>query len=199
MILKKLLMVVNSLLFVFFICFMVYTVISFQDMKLPKLLITLCIFPLIMVPYLLDKIKVYHMNEVFIFSYFLFLLLALVMGCILNFYSKIWWFDLLVHFLSGIATSMVAFILLQKNKLIHRKYKWIGFLFIIMTTIGIAACWEYFEFVCDKIFQADAQWVALTGVGDTMTDMMIATLGGILSSIYYLYYLSKNEVSRRVL
>lgn len=196
MILKKLLMVVNSLLFVFFICFMVYTIISFQDMKLPKLLITLCIFPLIMVPYLLDKIKVYHMNEVFIFLYFLFLLLALVMGCILNFYSKIWWFDLLVHFLSGIATSIVAFILLQKNKLIHRKYKWIGFLFMIMTTIGIAACWEYFEFVCDKIFQADAQWVALTGVGDTMTDMMIATLGGILSSGYYLYYLSKKELSK---
>ena len=136
---------------------MAYMLISSYDtMKLSKILTVLCILPLIMVPYILDKIKVYHMDEVLIFFYYLFLLLALVMGSILKFYYKIWWFDLFTHFISGLMTSIVAFILLQENKLVKKKYKWIGFLFILMFTIGIAACWEYFEFTCDKLFHSDA-------------------------------------------
>lgn len=193
-ILKKLLKVVNSLLFVFFICFVAYMLISSYDtMKLSKILTLLCILPLIMVPYILDKIKVYHMDEVLIFFYYVFLLLALVMGSILKFYYKIWWFDLFAHFISGAMTSIIAFILLQKNKLINKKYKWFGFLFIILFTISIAAGWEYFEFFCDKLFKSDSQWVMSTGVDDTMTDMLIATLAGILSSFYYLYYLHKKN------
>ncbi len=192
--LKKLLKVVNSLFFVFFICFMAYMLISSYDtMKLSKILTLLCILPLIMVPYLLDKIKVYHMDEVLIFFYYLFLLLALVLGSILKFYYKIWWFDLFTHFTSGMMTSIVAFILLQENKLVKEKYKWFGFLLIILFTTGIGACWEYFEFICDKLFHSDAQWVIATGVNDTMTDMLINTFAGFLSSIYYLYYLHKKK------
>lgn len=174
---------------------MAYILISSYDaMKLSKILTVLCILPLIMVPYLLDKIKVYHMDEVLIFFYYLFLLLALVMGSILKFYYKIWWFDLFTHFISGIMTSIIAFILLQENKLIKKKYKWFGFIFILVFTIGIAAGWEFFEFASDKLFHSDTQWVVETGVDDTMTDMLIATLAGLLSSFYYLYYLHKKNV-----
>lgn len=191
---KKIIKIINSLLFVFFICFMFYTLISsYNTMDLAKLLTVLCILPLIMLPYILDKIKIYHMDEFLIFFYYLFILLALVMGCILKLYYKIWWFDLLAHFISGLSTSIIAFILLKENKLVSKKYKWFGFLFIIIFTISIAAVWEYFEFFCDKIFKGDAQWVKTTGVTDTMTDMLIATLGGMLSSIYYLYYLKKKN------
>ena len=63
------------------------------------------------------------MDEFLIFFYYLFLLLSLVMGSVLKLYYKIWWFDLFTHFISGIMTSIIAFILLQKNKLITKKYK----------------------------------------------------------------------------
>lgn len=187
---KRILKVINSLLFAFFICFVVYTLISGYDMmKLSKILTVFCIIPLIMVPYILDRLKVYHMDEVLIFFYYLFILLSLVIGSILMLYYKIWWFDLFTHFISGIFTSVVAFIILQKNKLIGSNRKWFGFFFIIIFTVFIASGWEYFEFFCDKVFDGDAQWVLTSGVDDTMTDMLIATLAGILSSFYYLYYL----------
>lgn len=193
-ILKKILKLVNSLLFVFFICFVVYMLISSYDtLGLTNILTVLCILPLIMVPYLLGKIKVYHMDEVLIFFYYFFLLLALVMGSVLKFYYRIWWFDLFTHFISGAMTSIIAFILLKENGFVKKKYKWIGFIFIILFTISAAVCWEYFEFFCDKLFQSDSQWVMATGVDDTMTDMLIATLAGILSSFYYLYYLYKKN------
>ena len=191
---KKLLKVVNSLFFVGFICFMVYMLISsYNTISLSRMLTVLCIFPVIMLPYLLDKIKVYKMDEVLIFFYYLFILLSLVMGSILKFYYKIWWFDLFTHFISGIVTSIVAFILLEKNKLINKKYKWFAFLFIVVFTVSVAACWEYFEFFCDKLLGGDSQWVFATGVDDIMTDMLIATLAGVISSIYYLYYLNKKN------
>lgn len=192
--LKKLLKVVNSLLFVFFIGFIVYILISsYETISLMKVLTVLCILPLIMVPYLLDKIKVYRMDEFLIFFYYLLILLSVVMGSILKLYYKIWWLDLFAHFISGIITSIIAFIVLEKNKLINKKYKRFAFLFIILFTVTISAGWEYLEFFCDKLFNSDSQWVFESGVNDTMTDMLIATLAGILSSIYYLYYLNKKN------
>lgn len=187
--LKIILKAVNKVLFVFFICITIYT---FFTNRL-NLLIGLCILPLIMVPYLLDRIKVYHMDEVLVFFYYLLILLSLFFGSILKFYYKIWWFDLLVHFISGILSSIVAFIIIKENKLINNKYKWFNFIFIIIFTISVAACWEYGEFFCDKIFKTDSQWVFNSGVDDTMTDMLIATLSGILSSCYYLFYIKKNK------
>ena len=63
---------------------MVYMLISSYDtMSLSKTLTVLCILPVIMVPYLLDKIKVYHMDEFLMFFYYLFVLLAFVMGSVL--------------------------------------------------------------------------------------------------------------------
>lgn len=193
---KKLLKVVNSLLFVFFICFTVYMLVSSYDtMSLSKLLTVLCIIPLIMLVYLLDKLKIYHMDEVLIFFYYLFILLALVIGSVMGLYYKIWWFDLLVHFVSGFMTSIVAFVILQENKIIKKKNKWFCIAFIIIFSVFIGACWEYFEFFCDKLFKADAQWVKKTGMNDTMTDMLIATLASILSALYFIYYFHKKKIN----
>ncbi len=173
---------------------MVYMLLThLEHYNLTKILTVLCIFPLVMVPYLLDKIKIYHMDEVVIFFYYIFLLLSLVLGSILDYYCKIWWFDLFTHFISGILTSIVAFIILQENHLIKSNNKSFCILFLIVFTIGIAGCWEYFEYICDKIFHADCQYVKETGVDDTMTDMLIATMASILVSIYYLYYIRKKE------
>ena len=134
------------------------------------------------------------MDEFLIFFYYLLIFLSLVMGGIYKFYYRIGCFDLFVHFISGFFTSIVAFILLDKNKLINKKYKWFGFLFIILFTVSIAVLWEYLEFFCDKLFGCDTQWVFESGVDDTMTDMLIATLSGILSSCYYLYYLNTIKI-----
>lgn len=189
---KKLLKVVNKLFFVVFIVCVIFTLInSYNSKNLLNMATALCILPLIMVPFLLDKIKVYHMDEFLVFFYYLLIFLSLVMGGIHKFYYRIGWFDLFVHFISGFFTSIVAFILLEKNKLINKKYKWFGFLFIILFSVNIAVLWEYIEFFCDKLFNCDTQWVFESGVNDTMTDMLIATLSGILSSFYYLYYLKK--------
>ena len=133
------------------------------------------------------------MDEVLLFTYYIFILQSLILGSILGFYHKIWWFDLLCHFISGCLTVIVAFVVLQKNHLVHINYKWFGILFITIFTISIAAIWEYFEFTIDKIGGTDTQYVTDTGVSDTMEDMLIATLPGVVGSVYYLKYLNRSK------
>lgn len=184
--------ILNRILYIFFIGFIIFSIINVTDIRLPIFLLVLCIFPLIMVPYILDKIKLLKFNDVLVFFYYAFLLLALVMGGCLGFYYRIWWFDLLCHFISGLLTSQVAFILLDKNDLIKKKYKWFSFFFIIIFSICIAGCWEFLEFTIDK-FGGTTQKVLETGVNDTMEDMLIAALASIFYSFYYLYYFKKKE------
>ena len=191
---NKILKILNSLLFIFFICFMVYMLISsYNTLGTSKILLVLCIFPLIMLPYILDRLRIHNMDEILIFVYYIFLLLSLILGSILGFYHKIWWFDLLCHFMSGCLTTVVSIIILDKYKLIDKKYRVFGIIFIIIFTVGIAALWEYFEFTIDKLSGNDTQNVLTTGVDDTIEDMMIATLPSIVTSFFYIKIINKRS------
>lgn len=186
---KKILKIANVLWVLFFIGFMVYMLMTgFNTMKLSKILIVLCIVPIIMVPYFVDRIFSYKIAEGVVFLYYLFIFLSLVLGSILGFYSKIWWFDLFTHFSSGILTSYIAYVILLKNNITRKNNRFFWFLFILVFTIAIAGCWEFFEFICDIMFHQDAQKVIPSGVTDTMTDMLIATGGGIVSVIYCWFF-----------
>ncbi|MDD6223742.1 MAG: DUF2238 domain-containing protein [bacterium] len=124
--------------------------------------------------------------------YYLFIIIALVLGSIEGWYYKISWFDLFVHFLSGVITSVLSLIIIKKIHLLTIEHTAFIILFMISFTLFVASSWEFFEFFSDKILKGDAQWVALTGVDDTMTDMLIALLGSIGFSIYYLTQIKFN-------
>ena len=70
-------------------------------------------------------------------------------------------------------------------------------LFILGLVALVAVSWEIFEFVCDKIFKKDAQYVQKTGVDDTMTDMIVALVGAILFDISY--YLQKKKEKGKIM
>ena len=169
------------------IIFMIYKiVVDISYMSFSKILTVLSIIPILLVPYLIRKILKYKMSEVLKLIYYLFVIVALVLGSILGWYYKVSWLDLLAHFLSGVLTSFCSLILLKEKKLL--KVENIGFiiLYMISITLMIASFWEFFEFISDKLLGGDAQWVLKTGVDDTMTDMLIAFLGSIGFSIYFI-------------
>ena len=167
----------------------------FRGSTLPisKILTTTSILPIIMVPYLLDKIFHYQMKEGTQLIYYLFILISLVLGSILGLYHTISWFDLLAHFLTGIISSVAA--LKKKKKVGLFKKERMGFIYFFMLLFGlsVSCCWEFFEFFSDQIFNGDTQCVKLTGVSDTMEDMLIAFLGSILFSGYLIIKMKRNE------
>ncbi len=156
-----------------------------QDASYDRIPIVLSFIPIVFAPWLVKHIFHYDMPLTLRFFYYVFAFLGLTLGSVLGYYNKIAWFDLFVHTLSGILTSFVALIFLKKIGLITDQNLWFQVLFTICFSMAIAGVWEIFEFSCDKILKADAQKVMESGVDDTMGDMIVATLGSIFYSVFY--------------
>ncbi len=127
------------------------------------------------------------MSEILKFCYFFFIFVSFICGSVLEWYYKIAWYDLFVHFLSGIASTIFGAVILYRKSNLIQKNIFITVLFLLCFSLAIASFWEFFEFLCDQIFHKDAQFVQKTGVVDTMTDMLIAFFGSILANGYFLF------------
>ena len=112
------------------------------------------------------------------------ILLALVLGTVLKFYYLFTWWDLLLHFLSGIIMFYIGkdiFLnIVSKDKKVKINY-FIVLIFSLCFALAIANIWEIFEYTTDYIFNGDTQRTAgLIGryaLEDTMTDLIISTIG----------------------
>ena len=85
---------------------------------------------------------------------------------------------------------------MNKLKKYNEKDKWFNIFIIISFSLAIAAFWEMTEFTIDNIFKIDVQKVASTGVFDTMKDIILAFIGSILFSCYYLISKKKNIINK---
>ena len=139
------------------------------------LLKTIMILPVMLIPRFLNKIKIDKKLE---FIYLIFIVFAYFLGVIINLYDKINSYDTIMHFISGIFTGYVSLYLLTDNNKIH------NILFILGFVSLIAISWETFEFIASNLFNVDPQKVETTGINDTMKDIIVALLGGILVTIF---------------
>lgn len=135
--------------------------------------------------YIIQKLFKIKINEGINFIYIVFIFVAHFLGVICDFYSQIYWFDKFSHFSSGIIGAFVAIYLLVK----FRKNNNIVFsiIFIISFSLMIASLWEVFEYLASYYFGVDPQKVVMTGVTDTMGDIIVTLLASILVSISYYF------------
>ena len=159
----------------------VVAVIEFSNNNYSRALTFIAIYPLLLLPFIINKTKL-KLSDQEIFLYYLFILIADFIGCVCNLYNTVSWYDIFVHFLSGMFTFVLATIIFrliskENNKLLK-------ILFCLGIVALIAITWEVFEFSVDSIIKTNLQHNLDTGVIDTMQDMIVATLGGIISSIY---------------
>lgn len=138
-----------------------------------------------LVPTMVRKILHLKISYTMELVYLLFIIFGHFIGSILGIYNEISHYDKIMHTLSGVLTSFVALIVL--NNINQYKFKNVIFniVFMIVFSLAVAGIWEIFEFTNDILFQADAQRVAISGVDDTMLDMIVALFGSILVCIEY--------------
>ncbi len=126
--------------------------------------------------------------EVFVF-------LGIYLGEILDaFYAFMWW-DIFLHFLSGVLLSMLAFLVIyplymQKPA---KAYAYIVLMFALMFAIGAGGIWELIEYSIDQIFGTNMQ---RSGLDDTMKDIAVDTAGALVASISAYLYIIKRRHSR---
>lgn len=138
-----------------------------------------------LVPTMVRKILHLKISYTMELVYLLFIIFGHFIGSILGIYNEISHYDKIMHTLSGVLTSFIALIIL--NNINQYKFKNVIFniVFMIVFSLAVAGIWEIFEFTSDILFQADAQRVAISGVNDTMLDMIVALFGSILVCIEY--------------
>lgn len=138
----------------------------------------------------LIKINLTDISD-FIFQGFIFL--ALFLGKMYNIYVVFPWWDLFLHFISGILIGIVGLWLLSflvsQNifKNLSPIFKAI-YVFIIATSSS--ALWEIFEFAGDRLLGFNSQ---LNSLVDTMGDICICVLGGLIISIMVYKFYKKNK------
>lgn len=147
------------------------------------------------VTYLIDFINMYkkRISDNLIALFYIFCLFSLVLGVMVNLYDKIWWWDLLMHLISGVVLGIIANAMLDRVQDGKKVEVLTRFLFVIgVATVG-GILWEIYEFSVDSIAGLDTQKVLFTGVSDTMEDVIANLIGSIVAGVYFAKFGGKTK------
>lgn len=126
-----------------------------------------------------------------VFTYF-----ASLVGSGFHWYSYLG-FDKVLHFSSGWMFTTIAVILyffIKKANTFKDQAEFSIFLiFINAVNITIGAVWEFYEYAMLIFFNNDCINHYSQGVHDTITDMMCATVGGLLLTLLIMRYHRKGK------
>ncbi len=132
----------------------------------------------------------------------LFAFAALFLGEFRHYYQRIWWWDIALHLCSGLLLGVLGFLLiyvLNESRRIdlHMRPRFVA-MFAFIFAVAAGTVWEIFEFVMDRVFGTTMQkpmFGDLSGLTDTMWDLIVDMLGALGISVYGWYYLSNPSQS----
>lgn len=126
---------------------------------------------------------------------YFFIIGAMYLGNVFDFYIIIPMYDKILHLLSGLIIGLIGYILFLhvSNSSVENSFKrYMPMLFSIMFSIAAAAIWEVWEFSTDKLFGFTSQNNSLK---DTMWDIICGTVMGIFANIpIYLYHIKSKKI-----
>ena len=164
--------------------------------------ITIGIVVLTLVPFFLEKFLRVYIPPEFVLLAIAFVFASLFLGEIRGYYTRFWWWDILLHSGSGFLLGIIGFLLVHllnetEEIGVHMRPGFVAF-FAFMFAVGIGALWEIFEFSMDSLFNLDMQKEMLgdpSGLTDTMWDLIVDTLGALVIAILGYGYVktAKNE------
>ena len=128
-----------------------------------------------------------------------FVLAAVSFASLFGGYELIPYWDKILHFLSGFLFAVLGTAVYFSQKPGHALDPADAFnasLYTWMFAMMSAVLWEIWEYLV-SFSGADPQQVALTGVGDTMGDIIVCTVGGLITAISCWKYLRHIGENRR--
>lgn len=126
----------------------------------------------------------------------LFIFATLYLGELREYYFKFWWWDVMLHTISGVILGMIGFILVfilnneDRIDFILSPVFMALFSFTFAVTAGVF--WELFEFSMDSFFGLNMQ---KSGLVDTMWDLLVDCIGGLAAGVFGYRYITKDRES----
>lgn len=117
---------------------------------------------------------------------------SIFLGEVNGYYTLFWWWDLMLHTLTGIIVGFVGFLtlyVLYKRKRV-RAAPFIIAIFSFSFAAAIGGVWEIFEFGMDQLFGLNMQ---KSGLRDTMWDLIVNNVGALLGACTGYLYLRTGE------
>lgn len=115
--------------------------------------------------------------------------IANIAGYAFNLYTQFWWFDKVLHgytmFAITLLVALGAFGIVLKGQ---REHKFLLALLIIAIGIAIGALWEVAEWAFDQVSSGNV----IQGKFDTITDLIVDTVGAIVASLVALGMLDES-------
>ncbi|MBW4706300.1 hypothetical protein KX928_00710 [Roseobacter sp. YSTF-M11] len=128
----------------------------------------------------------------FLFATTLFIFASVFLGEALDFYERLWWWDLALHGISafgfGLTGFLFVFMLFEGDRFAAPPSAIAFITFCVAMTIG--GMWEIFEFLMDETFGLNMQ---KSGLVDTIGDLMINAVGSFAASLTGYVYLVRNS------
>lgn len=114
--------------------------------------------------------------------YLIWFMLAMVLGINFDLYRLCYPLDKIAHSCSGIVAAFVAKEIIDQASAKPDRL-WFKVLFTVAFTALTAVVWEIYEFSYDQLFHGHMQQLIVPGLQDTMWDMIVALVGGTITSI----------------
>lgn len=128
-----------------------------------------------------------------------FMIADMTLGNWLGLYELVW-YDKVLHFSSSALVGMVGFLAIYVVHLTHRTrfHPWLDGLAIFLVTLGIGATWEIGEYGVDRLLGGATQGAPNMGaLDDTMFDLMLDGIGGVIGAIVGPWYIRRSKKSRK--
>lgn len=138
-------------------------------------------------------VEFHFMAVIFIFA-------SLYLGEVQSFYQRFWWWDIALHASAGLLMGILGFLLVyllneSKRVELHMTPGFICF-FAFSFAVTIGTLWEIFEFFMDQLFGVNMQKPMLgdlSGLTDTMWDMIVNATGAFIISFMGWWYLKRGQ------
>jgi hypothetical protein len=138
--------------------------------------VSLLTFGLTLLPVLLRSRIGFSLPMSFVSAIVLFIFATIFLGEALDFYNRLWWWDIALHGGSAVGFGLLGFLfvftLFEGDRYAAPAWAiaFIGF----SVAMAIGAMWEIFEFGMDQVFGLNMQ---KSGLVDTMWDMILNAIG----------------------
>ena len=180
-------------IFVTFLVSCVMGVVKFSNgqLTIDRVIYRFALTILMCLPYAIKKIFNVSFSRLVSSLFYLYMFFAGFLGGIINFYTKLFWWDILIHFIMGLVISVLSIYILnltvyKKDRAKHNLF--FTFLFMICFAMAIGALWEIWEFAGDVLFSLNSQnhmgAVGLSALKDTMIDLCVDFAGAICGVIF---------------
>jgi len=160
--------------------------------------ITTGIIVVTLVPLYLEKHFEVFIPPEFVLPAIAFVFASVYLGEVHGYYSRFWWWDIILHMSSGFLLGTIGFLLVyvlneSEDVDLHMKPGFVAF-FAFLFAVGTGVVWEIFEFTMDAVFGMNMQKEMLgdpSGLTDTMWDLIVDTLGALVITVLGYGYIKK--------